>query len=319
MRGVKQISVALALAGVALAAGLVLWFDGDAVLAALAGVGWPGLALVLAWGALTCAVLAAAWALVLPGPGYGVLLRGRAVRDAATTCLPFSPVGGYVLGARALTMQGVPWPRAGAGTVLDVGAELLAQLLFTVFGVAVLLLWQPHAALAGPLAFGVAGAVALCALAYAGRRRIGQGLHVAGTRLLGDWFGSAGGFTSMRGELTQLSTARGRLALAVLVHVAAWILTGFGTWISLRLLGWPGDILPVLALEALLDAVIAAAFIVPAAAGVQEAGYVALGTIFGVGPELALGVSLLRRGRDLLLGAPVLALWHWAELRRLRA
>ena len=319
MRGVKQISVALALAGVALAAGLVLWFDGDAVLAALAGVGWPGLALVLAWGALTCAVLAAAWALVLPGPGYGVLLRGRAVRDAATTCLPFSPVGGYVLGARALTMQGVPWPRAGAGTVLDVGAELLAQLLFTVFGVAVLLLWQPHAALAGPLAIGVAGAVALCALAYAGRRRIGQGLHVAGTRLLGDWFGSAGGFTSMRGELTQLSTARGRLALAVLVHVAAWILTGFGTWISLRLLGWPGDILPVLALEALLDAVIAAAFIVPAAAGVQEAGYVALGTIFGVGPELALGVSLLRRGRDLLLGAPVLALWHWAELRRLRA
>ena len=319
MRGVKQISVALALAGVALAAGLVLWFDGDAVLAALAGVGWPGLALVLAWGALTCAVLAAAWALVLPGPGYGVLLRGRAVRDAATTCLPFSPVGGYVLGARALTMQGVPWPRAGAGTVLDVGAELLAQLLFTVFGVAVLLLWQPHAALAGPLAIGVAGAVALCALAYAGRRRIGQGLHVAGTRLLGDWFGSAGGLTSMRGELTQLSTARGRLALAVLVHVAAWVLTGFGTWISLRLLGWPGDILPVLALEALLDAVIAAAFIVPAAAGVQEAGYVALGTIFGVGPELALGVSLLRRGRDLLLGAPVLALWHWAELRRLRA
>ena len=319
MRGVKQISVALALAGVALAAGLVLWFDGDAVLAALAGVGWPGLALVLAWGALTCAVLAAAWALVLPGPGYGVLLRGRAVRDAATTCLPFSPVGGYVLGARALTMQGVPWPRAGAGTVLDVGAELLAQLLFTVFGVAVLLLWQPHAALAGPLAIGVAGAVALCALAYAGRRRIGQGLHVAGTRLLGDWFGSAGGFTSMRGELTQLSTARGRLALAVLVHVAAWVLTGFGTWISLRLLGWPGDILPVLALEALLDAVIAAAFIVPAAAGVQEAGYVALGTIFGVGPELALGVSLLRRGRDLLLGAPVLELWHWAELRRLRA
>ena len=319
MRGVKQVSIVLALAGVALAGGLVLWFDGGAVLAALAGVGWPGLALLLAWGALTCAVLAVGWALVLPGAGYGVLLRGRAVRDAAATCLPFSPVGGYVLGARALTIQGVPWPRAGAGTVLDVGAELLAQLLFTVFGVAVLLLWQPHAALAGPLAIGVAVAAALFALAYAGRRRIGQGLRIVGTRLLGDWFGSAAGLASMQGELTQLSTARGRLALAVVVHVAAWILTGFGTWISLRLLGWHGDILPVLALEALLDAVIAAAFIVPAAVGVQEAGYVALGTIFGVGPELALGVSLLRRGRDLLLGAPVLAVWHWAELRRLRA
>ena len=319
MLGVKQLSIGLALAGVALAAGLVLWFDGGAVLSALAGVGWPGLALLLLWGGLTMAVLAAAWALVLPGPSYGVMLRGRAVRDAATTCLPFSPVGGYVLGARALTIQGVPWPRAGAGTVLDVGAELVAQLTFTLFGLGVLLLWQPDAAVAGPVAAGVGIATVLAGVAYGARKPIGRGLRFVGVRLLGDWFGAGAGFAAMPGELARLATAWGRLGLAVLVHLLGWFLTGLGTWISLRLLGWQGDILPILALEALLDAVIAAAFIVPAAAGVQEAGYVALGAIFGVGPELALGVSLLRRGRDLLLGAPVLALWHWAELRRMRA
>ena len=61
----KQLSVVLALAGVAAAAALVLWFDAGAVLQAIAGVGLGGLTLLLAWGALTMAVLAAAWALAL--------------------------------------------------------------------------------------------------------------------------------------------------------------------------------------------------------------------------------------------------------------
>ncbi len=315
----KQLSVALALAGVAVSAVLVVWFDAGAVLQAMAGVGVGGLVLLLAWGGLTMAVLAAGWACVLPGPGYAVLLRGRAVRDAATTCLPFSPVGGYVLGARALTIQGVRWPLAAAGTVVDVGAELVAQLLFALFGLAVLLLHRPDAAWATPIALGLGLVIAGAAVVYALRGPIARGARVVGGRLLGEWFGAADGFAAMPAEMARLGAQRGRLGAAVTLHLAGWFITGAGTWISLRLLGWHGDMVPILALEALLDAVIAAAFIVPAAAGVQEAGYVALGQIFGVGPELALSVSLLRRGRDLLLGAPVLALWHWAELRRLRA
>ena len=319
MQSPKHLTIALALLGVAVAAGLVVWFDAGAVLASLAGVGWMGLAILLGWGGLTMCVLAGAWACVLPGPGYGVLLRGRALRDAATTCLPFSPVGGYVLGARALTIQGVAWPTAAAGTVLDVGAEIMAQLLFALFGLAVLLLWAPGTALAGPIGLGLAVVMAAVVLVVLIRRPIARVLQQGGIRLLGDWFGGAAGFAAMPDELARLSRARTGLVLGLALHLTAWFITGMGTWISLRLLGWHGDVLPVLALEALLDALIAVAFFVPAAAGVQEAGYVALGAVFGVGPELALGVSLLRRGRDLVLGAPVLALWHWAELRRLRA
>ena len=302
-----------------MAALLVLWFDAGAVLQALVGVGAGGLVLLLAWGGLTMAVLAAAWALAMPGPGYAVLLRGRAVRDAATTCLPFSPVGGYVLGARALTIQGVRWPTAAAGTVVDVGAEITAQLLFTLFGLAALVLHRPDTAWAGPIGLGISVVVCGTMAVFVARVQIGRGLRVVGGRLLGAWFGAADGFAEMPAAFSRLGANRGRLVAAVGVHLVAWFITGVGTWISLRLLGWHGDMLPILALEALLDAVIAAAFVVPAAAGVQEAGYVALGQVFGVGPELALSVSLLRRGRDLLLGAPVLALWHWAELRRLRA
>ena len=68
----------------------------------------------------------------------------------------------------------------------------------------------------------------------------------------------------------------------------------------------------------LLGALLGAAFLVPGGAGVQEAGYVGLGVAFGLPPEVALGVSLLRRARDLAFGVPILAVWQWTEWRRLR-
>jgi hypothetical protein len=44
-----------------------------------------------------------------------------------------------------------------------------------------------------------------------------------------------------------------------------------------------------------------------------------LGAIFGVPPELSLGVSLIRRARDIAVGVPILLLWQFLEVRRLRA
>ena len=44
-----------------------------------------------------------------------------------------------------------------------------------------------------------------------------------------------------------------------------------------------------------------------------------MGAIFGVPPELSLGVSLIRRARDLVVGVPILLLWQLVDVRRLRA
>ena len=315
----KRLPLFLALLGLALALGLVVWFDAAAVVSTAASVGWGGLALLALWQALTFLILGMAWAAVLPGLRPGGLIWGRMVRDAATTCLPFSPVGGYVLGARALTLCRTPWPLAAAGTVVDVTVEIVAQLLFALFGLAVLLLLRPGSALAAPLAWGLGLVLAGLLAAVLLRRPIAAGLRGLGGRLLGEWFRAQGGLEQVRAEMARLYAQPGRLAIGLTLHLTGWFATGLGTWISLRLLGWHGDILPVLALEALLDALIAAAFIVPGAAGVQEAGYVGLGAAFGVPPDVALSVSLLRRARDLLLGVPILAAWQWLELRRLRA
>jgi putative membrane protein len=312
----KTLSILLALIGVGVSLLLLAWFDVGDVWAALLSIGWGGFGLLLALQAGLFVLLATAWCVVMPGVGLRLLVWGRMVRDAATTCLPFSPVGGYVIGARAITLQGVAWPTAAAGTVVDVTAEIAGQLLFALFGVAVLLLVRPGSGFVGPLAAGVVAALALLVLGVWQRARVGKLLRGLGARLLGDWFKGQGGVEQLQLELARLYDPR-RLAAAALVHLSGWFATGLVTWLSLWLLGAHADVLHVLALEALLDALIAAAFLVPGAAGVQEAGYVGIGALFGIPPDLALGVSLLRRGKDLVWGVPILLVWQWRELRRL--
>ena len=44
---------------------------------------------------------------------------------------------------------------------------------------------------------------------------------------------------------------------------------------------------------------------------------VAISTLLGVGSELALAVSMVKRVREVLCGLPSLASWQWLEARRL--
>lgn len=313
----KRVPIILCLAGVAVAGLLLIRFDAGQVVGAALSVGWQGFLVLLLWQGVLALLLGLAWASVLPGVPPSRLIWGRMVRDAATVCLPFSPVGGYVIGARAVTLRGAPWSTAAAGTVVDVTAEIMAQLLFAVFGLGVLVLARPHSDLVAPASIAVFGAVALFLLIYSQRKWVGRGVRALGSRLLGDWFPGYAGLDRLRLEMTRLYGNRARLLLGTSLHLAGWCGTGVGTWISLGLLGHHTDLVGVLALEALLDLVIAAAFVVPGAAGVQEVGLVGLGAVFGVPPEIALSVSLLRRAREIGWGLPVLGAWQWQEVRRL--
>ena len=93
----------------------------------------------------------------------------------------------------------------------------------------------------------------------------------------------------LQAELSLIYGHAGRLALGFIVHLLGWIGTGVAGWITYRALGVPIDFDDALAIEALLSAAAAVAFLVPVNAGVQEAGYAGLGAIFGVPPELSLG------------------------------
>ena len=57
---------------------------------------------------------------------------------------------------------------------------------------------------------------------------------------------------------------------------------------------------------------------VPGALGAQEGGLIVLCALFGIPPDQALALSLVKRAADVALGLPGLLVWQFAESRRLR-
>ena len=93
-----------------------------------------------------------------------------------------------------------------------------------------------------------------------------------------------------------------RLAASAALHLLAWIGAGGGTFIAFRLVGGQISLLDAMALEALLCTLRSIAAFVPAALGVQEAGYAMLAPLFGLPAEMGLAVSLLKRAREIVIG-----------------
>ena len=60
-------------------------------------------------------------------------------------------------------------------------------------------------------------------------------------------------------------------------------------------------------------AVRGASFAIPGALGAQEGGLIVLCAIFGVPPEAALALSLVKRIPDLVIGVPGLLAWQAME------
>jgi len=77
-----------------------------------------------------------------------------------------------------------------------------------------------------------------------------------------------------------------------------------------RLLGARPSVLDAVTIEAILSGV-------PAGLGVQELTYVAVGKLFGMPAPISLALSLVRRTRDILIGAPALLAWQTLEARNL--
>jgi len=310
-----------AIVGLAVATAVVGYIGFGAVFSALAVIGWRGLAFLCAYSALPFCLLGGAWFLLdepLRPRRLGVFIWARVVRDSGSELLPFSHLGGFVIGARAAMLQGVTATAAFATTVVDVTTELIAQLGFTSLGLCLLAMrlgaGSTHNALVGAALIGLL----LTALAAAGfvalQRRGVELLEALARRFLP---AALAGASDIGAALTARYQRRGRLALAVVIHFAAWISSAVGAWLALRLAGVHIGLASVLAIESLVGAVRSAAFAAPMGVGVQEATYALIGPLFGLGPEMSLALSLLKRARDVAIGVPALLIWQAIEGRRL--
>ncbi len=319
--GARLAIMAAIVLGVAVATGVVGYFGFSKVFAALGAIGWRGFGFLCVYTALPFCLLGTAW-FVLAGrasPGqWGIFVWARMVRDAGAELLPLSHLSGFLLGARAAMLQGFAPTRVLSTEVVDVTTELIAQLGFTGLGLSLLAMrlgsGSAHNVLIGAGLIGLA-LTAVGAVAFITLQRRGMGLVEGLARRFLP--AAAAGTGEIGAALEAIYRRPGRVILSVVIHMSAWIASAAGAWGALRLAGVPIGLGSILAIESLVAAARSAAVFAPAGVGVQEATYAVLGPLFGLGAEMSLALSLIKRARDLAIGVPTLIVWQALESRRL--
>jgi glycosyltransferase 2 family protein len=314
----RSLSILAALLGLAAVAALVAVFGAGAVVRSLLAVGWRGFAAVCLIHLGLIAVMGIAWRGLVPGAPVWAFLWARLVREAGSEVLPLSPVGGCVIGARTLSLAGVPASTAAASTIVDLTLEFLAKLGYTALALALLVGLQPGSKIAMPLTLGIAAA-SLVAAGFVAAQQRSFGLFDRLARALGRGWAerTAAGAAALHAALRRAYQRKTRLWAGFLLHFACWVAGAVEAWLALRLAGAPLPFETVLVIESLLYAVRTFAFAIPNAIGVQEGAYVLIGASFGLTPEMALALSLLKRARDLTIGLPALGIWQVVEGGRL--
>ncbi len=311
------------LVGFALTVGMVLYVGVGGLQKAVETIGWTGFAIYAGYSLLVFLSLGLAWWAVAPGQRLRrawVFIWGRVLREAAADVLPFSQVGGLVVGVRAVREMGVGEALAVSSLIVDLTSEMAAQLFYTLFGVAMLIATLAHATGAQSLISTTALAL-LFGVVLLGAFILFQGRGVAGLGLLaGRWLKDVRARTdAVQAALTAIYASPLRLTAAVALHGLSWVASGVGSWIALSFMGAHLPLWEVLTLESLMSAVRSVAFMTPGALGFQEGAYVLVSPLFGLGPDSGLALSLIKRAKDIVIGAPALVLWQALEGRQLLA
>jgi putative membrane protein len=256
-----------------------------------------------------------AWRLVSgddPPASQSRFVWARFVRDAAGELLPFLQLGGIVFGLRAL----------GRGRAITVGAvsacidgviELSAKLPYAFAALLALLALAPQPHLARLLSLALiatGGAVALLLLA---RRSLGASLEAVARAFSARWpalFALDGAAADREVEacFRRILGQRARLWSGFALHLCCWFLGAGETWVAFRLLGVDLTLSQALAIDGTVVGLRTFGWVIPAAAGVQEASYLLVAAVFGIPPAAAIAASFARRARDLVLGVATLGI-----------
>lgn len=316
------------LVGLAATIYLVAANDPGEILHLLAAAGW-GLLAVIALRLPQILFAALGWAPLIDDPmrpRWAVLVRMRWVGDAVNALLPVAQVGGDVVRAQLLVRRGTGTAPATASVAVDLATELTAQFAFAAIGMA-LLLRLPHQG--GDVTVWLAAATGLCgvmAFAFLAAQRWGlfrlverllvplgggSGPASAGQARSGRAAGMAAG---LHEAVLRLHRAPRRLWSSAAAHLASWLLGTLECWVALRILGIEAGLAEALVIESLGQLARTLGFMIPGALGVQEGGFVLACGLFGIPPEQALALALLRRLRDIALGLPGLVAWRWEAM-----
>jgi putative membrane protein len=251
--------------------------------------------------------------------GLGYFFWATAVRDAVDRLLPVASVGGSLVGVRILRWRGIGGAPAAASVIIEIFLTLVVVYLFTAMGLMLLAGYGTHNDEFRRVltVFLLSLPVPVVALILLRNGSVFERLKSFMHAVAGESAVSRGAASLDEAIRASLERRRGWLVAGSLQLVA--LISGcFEIWFALRLFEHPVGIDAALVLESMTQAVRHIAFIVPAGLGVQEAGLIVFGHIVGIDTDLALGVAMVKRMREVIWGVPFLLSWQWMEGRRLR-
>jgi putative membrane protein len=309
-------------AGVLLFAGVLISQGLTAVFATLAVAGW-GLPLVALLHLVPLGLDAASIRVMFDTTRVRSSLRdailARWVGESANSFLPAGPIGGPVVMSRYFAQRGMSMRDAAAGVTVSTTLQALAQIVFALMGVAML---GAHAspgsehAIRTPLIIS-GGVLAFCLTGFYLMQR--RGLFGKLMRAL-KRFGGKRDWSQITSEADAIDLAvqdayarKGRMTASFLLSFAGWIIGTAEVYLILQLLQFPVGWGDALLLESLGQAIRAAGFAIPGSLGIQEGGFLLLAPLAGLRPETALALSLAKRAREVILGAPGLLYLHLSE------
>jgi putative membrane protein len=317
----RRASLIAFLAGLSAFVFLVGYYGIGDIAAALAVAGASGLALIAAVHVLPLAAEAIGWRfLFAPGtrPRFRTLLWGRWIGESVDNLLPAVGVGGDLVRIRLFTQLGMSASIVTASLVADLTLTLVTLIAFTLVGLVLLAFYVAAYGVLLPVLLAVLIGVVLVIGFYVAQHR---GLFGALARLVQNFAGPLqasllDGADAIDEQGRRIYARRTDVLLSIFWLSAVWILGVLEVWVALWLLDYPASFFEAFLIESLVQGVRAAAFLLPGALGVQEGGFLLVGTLLSIPAEGALALALTRRARELAFGLPGILAWQWFEARK---
>ena len=313
----RRVRFTIFLIGVAALFGVTLHAGANSVLHILGTLQPAGLAAITVLHLPVIVLMGLAWWCVGREAGSLILfMSARLVRDSVAEILPFSQIGGFLSALRVAALAGSDVLDCAIAMLADLLLEFCAKLFYALLGIAALLWLLPDAPLIRPFAIVLIGLFAVSAVFMVFRARFETALNrlllwgIRKTTPLRYHSGIEFGFARV--------FVRKRALASFAIHAGCWLFGAVEAWVTLRLMGITVSGAQALVIDSLATAFRSLGFLVPAALGVQEAGYVLVCALFGISPAGAVAFSLSRRARDLLLGLVGLSIWQGLEIRAYR-
>jgi putative membrane protein len=315
----KHLARMLAIAGFVLAVALFVREDVRGIVDLVITAG-PGLVVAGLFHFFPMIANARAWQRLLPAPrrpGLRVLTWAIWVRESVNGLLPVARVGGEIIAFRILRRHVALQSEAAASLVVDMGLSIFSQAGFALLGLGLLFAVTHTSVATTQLLLGVACMIPLGVGFVLAQR---GGALSAVTRVLDRLFKGRFASAITRSERVENAIGdvyqrRGDLGACFAWQLVGWLLGAGEIWLALYFLGQPRSMLDALVVEALVQAISSAAFVVPGALGVQEGGFLLIGAALGIDGTTALALAAARRLRDVIVFFPGLIAWQWAETR----